>query len=135
VSTPPSIAPHVFRVEDGDPTLLGGFSPTSGHRHFPLAPVCPFTGAEDVEPLDLPRTGRLWLWTEVTAPPPGYTGPVPYGLGIVEIDDGPQLRVVGRLGDAPADGWTEGTPVRLVATTVPDPDGEPASTWAFEAAS
>jgi uncharacterized OB-fold protein len=125
----------VLRVDDdGTATLLGGYSPSSGHRHFPLAPVCPFTGADDVEPIDLPRTGRLWLWTEVTAPPPGYSGPVPYGLGVVELDDGPQLRVVARLGDAPAGGWVEGTPVRLVVATLPDPDGEPASTWAFEAA-
>jgi uncharacterized OB-fold protein len=93
--------------------------------------VCPFTGADDVEPVDLPRTGRIWLWTEVTAPPPGYGGPVPYGLGVVELDGDPLLRVVARLSGAPAGGWSEGTPVRLVAETVPGPDGEPASTWAF----
>ena len=91
MSSPPSIAPNVFRVDDDGATLLGGYSPTSGHRHFPRSPVCPFTGADDVQPIDLPRTGRLWL-------------------------------------------WTEGTPVRLAASTVPDPDGEPASVWTFEAA-
>jgi uncharacterized OB-fold protein len=132
VTAPPSIAPSVLRVDaDGTPTLLGGASPTSGLRHFPRSPVCPFTGAEDVEPVDLPRTGRIWLWTEVTAPPPGYTGPVPYGFGIVELDGEPLLRVVTRLAAPPEGGWQEGSPVRLVAETVPDADGEAASTWAF----
>jgi uncharacterized OB-fold protein len=132
VTPPPSIAPHVLRIDaDGTPTLLGGTSASSGLRHFPPSPVCPFTGADDVEPVDLPRTGRIWLWTEVTAPPPGYAGPVPYGLGVVELDGEPLLRVVGRLVAAPEGGWSQGAPVRLVAETVPDPDGEPASTWAF----
>jgi uncharacterized OB-fold protein len=76
--------------------LVGGFSATSGHHHFPLADVCPYTGASDVVPVDLPTTGRLWLWTVVTASPPGYDGPVPYGLGIVVLD-GVDLRVAGRL--------------------------------------
>ena len=132
----PSIAPSVLRIdEDGAPTLLGGRSATSGLRHFPLAPVCPYTGATDVEPLDLPREGRVWLWTEVTAAPPGYGGPLPYGLGIVELAGEPLLRVVARLGAAPDGGWQEGTPVRLVAEELPDADGEPALTWCFEATS
>ncbi len=74
--------------------LVGGFSATSGHHHFPLADVCPYTGADDVVAVDLPTTGRLWLWTVVTAAPPGYDGPVPYGLGIVRLD-GVDLRVAG----------------------------------------
>jgi uncharacterized OB-fold protein len=132
---PPSIAPTVLRVDDdGTATLLGGWSPTSGLRHFPRAPVCPYSGADDVEPVDLPRTGRLWLWTEVRAAPGGYAGPVPYGLGIVELDGEPLLRVVGRLAAAPEGGWSQGTPVRLVAEVLVGPDGEAATTWTFERA-
>jgi uncharacterized OB-fold protein len=124
----PSIAPSVVRVEaDGSVTLLGGRSPSSGLRHFPRAPVCPFTGADDVEDLDLPRTGAVWLHTTVTSPPPGYAGPVPYGLGVVELDGEPLLRVVARLvGDV-----DEGTRVELCAVGVPGPDGPPVLTWAF----
>ena len=64
---------------------------------FPRNPVCPFTGADDIEPVDLPRTGTVWLHTTVTVAPPGYSGPVPYGLGIVELDGDPLLS-----GDPPA---------------------------------
>ncbi len=109
-------------------TLLGGWSPTSGFRHFPLSPVCPFTGADDVEPVDLEHSGTVWLHTTITAPPPGYTGPVPYGLGIVELDGTPLLRVVTRLA---GDGIEVGTHVELDGEEVPGPDGEPVMTWVF----
>ncbi len=117
-----------MRVDADGPTLLGGWSPSSGLRHFPLAPVCPFTGADDVEPIDLPRTGTVWLRTTVNVAPPGYTGPVPYGLGIVELDGLPMLRVVSRLAGADL---TRGAEVRLDGEELPGPDGEPVLTWVF----
>ncbi len=121
-----SIAPDLLRLDDDGPTLLGGYSPSSGHTHFPRQPVCPYTGADDVEPVDLPRTGRLWLWTTVTAPPPGYSGPVPYHFGVVELADG--LRVIGRLVYGALEP-TERAPVRLTTETV---GGDSTATWAFE---
>ncbi len=125
----PPIDPGVLRVDDdGTVVLLGGWSPSSGCRHFPRAAVCPFTGADDVEPVDLPRTGTLWLQTEVTVAPPGYTGPVPYRLGIIELDGEPLLRVVSRLA---GDDATPGSPVRLDGEVLPGPDGESTLTWVF----
>ena len=114
---------------DGDAVrLIGGFSPTSGHHHFPLAPVCPYTGAEDVQRVTLPTTGTLWAWTAVTTPPPGYDGPVPYGFGVVELD-GVGLRVVGRLTESEPSTLREGQPMRVVAEQVGD-----LVVWAFTAA-
>ncbi len=86
------VEPSVLRVDDDGITLLGGWSATSGFRHFPRAAVCPFTGADDVVPVDLPRSGTVWLHTTVHLAPGGYTGPTPYGLGIVELDGEPLLR-------------------------------------------
>jgi uncharacterized OB-fold protein len=126
--SPQPIDPAVLRVDEDGVTLVGGWSPTSGLRHFPRSPVCPFTGADDVEPVDLPRTGRVWLHTTVSIAPPGYSGPVPYGLGIVELDGDPMLRVVSRLR---GDGIAPGTRVVLDGDEVPGPDGEPSVTWVF----
>ncbi len=122
------IDPTVLRVDDDGVTLLGGWSPSSGFRHFPASPVCPFTGSDDVEPIDLPRTGTVWLHTTVHIAPPGYTGAVPYGLGIVELDGEPLLRVVSRLA---GEGLDRGTTVHLDGEEVPGPDGEPSITWVF----
>jgi uncharacterized OB-fold protein len=101
-------------IGDGTIALVGGYSPSSGHHHFPLADLCPYTGADDVERVLLPTTGRLWLWTSVTSAPPGYDGPVPYGLGIVILDE-TDLRVAGRLTVADPAALAEGDPMRLVA--------------------
>ena len=125
---PRPIDPSVLRIDDDGVTLLGGWWPSSGYGHFPASPVCPFTGADDVEPLDLPRAGTVWLATTVTVAPPGYTGPVPYGLGVVELDGDPRLRVVSRLS---GDGLAPGTRVTLDGEELPGPDGEPSVTWVF----
>ena len=91
-------------------------------------PVCPFTGADDVEALDLPRAGAVWLNTTVNVAPPGYTGPVPYGFGIVELDGTPLLRIVARLA---GERVAPGRRVRLDGEPVPGPEGEPVLTWVF----
>ena len=121
--------------DDGEASLVGGYSATSGFSHFPRQVVCPFTGADDVVERRLPRFGRLWLWTAVTAAPPGYTGAVPYGLGVVQLDasreDEPALNVVGLLTVADPACWSEGDPVEVTTVEVPGPDGEPMTTWAF----
>ena len=111
--------------DDGRPVLVGGFSASSGLHHFPPAPVCPYTGADDVTAVALSRTGRLWTWTAVTAAPPGYEGPVPYGFGIVELD-AEHLRVVTRLTEADPATLVEGQPMELVTETFGD-----LTVWAF----
>jgi uncharacterized OB-fold protein len=114
---------------DGQGVLHGGFSATSGEHHFPLAPLCPYSGADDVVAVELPRTGTLWAWTAVTAAPPGYAGPIPYGFGIVELD-GIGLRVVGRVTVADPAALAHGQPMEVVAEILPTDDGD-ITVWAF----
>lgn len=115
--------------DDGSVRLIGGFSPTSGRHHFPLSPVCPYTGAEDVEEVRLSDQGTLWAWTAVNVAPPGFAGDVPYGLGVVELTEG--LRVVGRLTEADPSALSEGQAMRVVGVTVAGPDGAEAVVWGF----
>ena len=119
-------ASQLLRIDGDTVVLRGGYSPTSGQHHFPRAEVCPYSGAEDVEDVDLPTTGRLWAWTAVTSPPPGYEGEVPYGFGVVELD-GIGLRVVTRLTESDPAALHEGDPMHLVAHTVDDE----LTVWAF----
>ena len=112
--------------DDGSIDLVGGYSPTSRRYHFPLLDTCPYTGATDVEPVTLSRDGTLWAWTAVTAAPPGYDGPVPYGFGVVELArEG--LRVVTRLQESDPARLTFGQPMTLVAEELPGS----VVTWAF----
>lgn len=112
--------------DDGTITLVGGYSPTSEKYHFPLLDTCPYSGATDVERVLLSRDATLWAWTAVTAAPPGYTGPVPYGFGVVELVR-EQLRVITRLREADPARLTFGQAMTLVADELPDGT----VTWAF----
>jgi uncharacterized OB-fold protein len=103
---------------EGGPRLVGGWSPSSGRFHFPLGPVCPYTGADDVEEVLLSAAGRLWAWTAVTAAPPGYEGPVPFGFGIVELEE-EGLRVIGRLTESDPAALSAGQSMRVVVDRLP----------------
>jgi len=87
------------------PRLLGSRCEVCGRHHFPRQDTCPYCAAAGARPVELSGRGRLWSWTAVTTPPPGYGGDVPYGFGVVELPEG--VRVVTRL--------TEADPARLVA--------------------
>lgn len=109
--------------DDGGITLVGGSCVTCDRPHFPLLDTCPLCGATTVTLLRLSRTGTLWGWTAVTAAPPGYDGPVPFGFGVVELPEG--LRVVTRLTEADPDVLTFGQPMAVVADVVATRPAEP----------
>lgn len=135
MTEPPPLTEDLFRTDGATAVLLGGRSRSTGRTHFPLALVCPYTGADDVDAVELPTEGVLWGWTSVTGAPPGYLGEVPYVLGVVELTDG--LRVVGRIVGADPDGdrtpLRHGQPMEVCTDVVPDAEGSPRSVWAFRA--
>ena len=113
-------------TDNGSIALIGGYSPTSEKFHFPLLDTCPYSGATDVERVTLSLDATLWAWTAVTAAPPGYTGPVPFGFGVVELVH-EQLRVITRLRESDPARLEFGQPMKLVADELPDG----VVTWAF----
>jgi uncharacterized OB-fold protein len=128
-----AISDGLFELhDDGTIALVGGYSPTSKRFHFPRLDSCPYTGATDVETVTLSSDGVLWAWTAVTAAPPGYAGPVPFGFGVVELTH-EQLRVITRLTEPDPANLKFGQAMRLVAQTLPGEAGD-VVTWAFEAA-
>jgi len=123
-----AIAEGLFELDaDGAIALVGGYSPTSRQYHFPLLDTCPYSGATDVERVLLSREATLWAWTAVTAPPPGYEGPVPFGFGVVELV-AERLRIITRLRESDPSQLTYGQNMTLVADELPGG----VVTWAFE---
>jgi len=128
-----SIADGLFDTDDDTIGLIGGYSPSSGRFHFPRLDACPYSGATDIQTVTLSTDATLWAWTAVTAAPPGYAGPVPFGFGVVELTH-EQLRIITRLTESDPTQLTFGQRMRLVAETLPLEKGETAITWAFEPA-
>jgi uncharacterized protein len=112
-----------------DPHLIGGACPSCGKLHFPKAGTCPYCGAAGIDAVALPTTGRLWAWTTVTAAPPGYAGPVPFGFGVVELAG--SLRVVTRITEPDTEALSAGQEMRLVLDEIGEREDEPVVTWAF----
>jgi scaffold protein (connect acetoacetyl-CoA thiolase and HMG-CoA synthase) len=131
--TAPVAPPGLWRTTDGVTTLLGGRSRSTGLLHFPRSPVCPYRGTDDVDDVELARTGVLWACTTVQTAPPGYTGPIPYHLGVVELDpdpDGQVLRVVGRIEGGATAGPAVGDRMEVVEVDVATDEGG-ITVWGF----
>ena len=120
----PETAARLLVAEpDGSCRLLGHRCEACGVAGFPRAERCGSCGSTAVAPVELGASGgTLFGFTQVTTAPPGYEGPVPYGFGIVELDDG--IRVLGRLaGDGDLDALTFGQRMRCVVDAL--------GVWAF----
>jgi uncharacterized OB-fold protein len=114
---------------DGGGRLLVGACGACDRLHFPATRDCPYCSAEGCTSRALSGQGTLCLFTIVINRPPGYSGEVPFGFGVVELpDDG--LRVVSRLVESDPSVLTRGTPMRFRVV----PLTETTVTWAFERA-
>lgn len=128
-----AIAPGLWRDDAAGPRLVGTSCASCRRRSFPAVDTCPWCGGTEVAAADLATTGTLWAWTAVTAAPPGYSGAIPFGFGVVQLDDG--VRVITRLTQADPDALTFGQPMRLVLDVVDhDEEGRNVVTWAFQEA-
>jgi uncharacterized OB-fold protein len=118
------------RDADGGGRLLGGACGGCGRLHFPATRDCPYCSAEGCTTRALSGQGTLCLFTTVINRPPGYSGEVPFGFGVVELPEG--LRVIARLTETDPERLAFGMPVRL--SFVPlhvDDDGRQVITYAF----
>ena len=110
--------------------LVGGRCTSCGEHHFPRLTTCPSCSSGVCEEILLSDRGSLWVWTAVTAPPPGYRGEVPFGFGVVELPEG--LRVITRLTEALPSRLVFGQSMRLdVVPLHVDDDGRTVVTYAF----
>jgi uncharacterized protein len=104
---------------DGEPpALLASHCTACGEHLFPRTDACVYCAAPDPEPVELSGPATLWAWTAVTAPPPGYLGDVPYGVGVVEF--GEAIRVIGRLTESDPAALTSGQPMVLRVVPLDD---------------
>ncbi len=74
------------------PHLLGSRCTHCGEVTFPKQHRCANCSSEAVEEVPLSARGTLYSFTNVNYPvPDGYKGPVPYGVGMIELPEGVRL--------------------------------------------
>ena len=86
---PRSIAPDLFELDDdgGAHAARRLLADAAGCTTSRASRLCPYTGADDVEPARLPPTRHaVGCGPRSPRAPPGYAGPVPFGFGVVELD-------------------------------------------------
>jgi hypothetical protein len=72
--------------------LLGVKCETCGKYYFPKRSVCPKCRRKGkLVEFKYSGKGKIYSFTEVTAPPEGFEDQVPYVLAIIELDEGAKL--------------------------------------------
>jgi uncharacterized OB-fold protein len=80
---------------DGKPRLVGGKCFSCGEVIFPKLEICPNCQEEKIEEITLSIRGKIYSYTVVMQRPrPYYKGPVPYGLGFVELPEGVRIETL-----------------------------------------
>jgi len=128
--------PGLFRETPEGPRLLGSRCNGCGAVYFPKDVVChnPECEAPDLAEVDFGPRGKLWSYAVQNYQPPSPVltrDPyVPYGMGVVDLDDG--LRVMGRIDVADPMAVEVGADVELTVGAVgSDADGNEIVTWMF----
>jgi uncharacterized protein len=75
-----------------EPHLIGSKCRNCGEVVFPRQRGCPNCCSENVEEIPMGPKGKLYSFTNVNrAVPEGYKGPVPYGVGLVDLPEGARI--------------------------------------------
>jgi len=85
-----SINEKLFKIPSPgeEPRLKGAKCKSCGELFFPARTKCRKCFAEDMEEISLSQRGKVYSYTIVRNATPGYTGPVPYAVGAVELPGG-----------------------------------------------
>ncbi len=65
--------------------LQGAKCKSCGRVHFPPKQACPYCGSRDLEPVELPKRGKLVSYTVVYAVPEGARNYSPVYVGLIDL--------------------------------------------------
>jgi hypothetical protein len=93
--------------------LIGSRCETCGEVSFPKGVICPNCQSYVLEEILLDPKGKLYSFTNVNHPvPEAYKGPIPYGVGLIELPEG--VRIVSYLTESDPEKLRVGMDMMLV---------------------
>ena len=78
---------HLPKSQGEEPRLISTKCEVCGEILFPRQDRCSKCGEEKMKEITLSRRGKIWSWTKINYPGPGYTGKVPYGVVQVQLPE------------------------------------------------
>lgn len=119
------IAEGLFTVPSSEldkPHLIGSKCKVCGEVVFPKQSGCPNCCSADIEDTLLGPKGKLYSFTNVNNPVPmGYKGPIPYGVGLIDLPEG--ARVEAYLTESDPSKLKVGMDMMLIVDKLFDEDG------------
>ncbi len=104
--------PRFWRERARKYRLVGGRCRKCNSIVYPHRSVCPHCGAENMEPIELPRRGKVVTFSVVRHPPRGFEGKEPFLVAVIELENG--ARVLSQLVDVHPEDVKEGMEVVAV---------------------
>jgi uncharacterized OB-fold protein len=92
--------------------LMAGKCKKCGKIHFPPRQLCNECLSTEFEWTQIPTQGKLLTYTIIHVAPTQFQTMAPYGIGIIELDDG--VRIPGMIKNASLDKITVGMPLRII---------------------
>jgi len=82
-----------------------------GKAFFPPRLICSKCQGRQFEPFNMRLTGKVLTYTIIRTPADEFSGEAPFAVGIVQMDDGPNLTM--QIVDVPFEEIKIGMPLRL----------------------
>jgi uncharacterized OB-fold protein len=121
---------HFSPSGQGPSYLIGSQCEKCGQTFFPMKIQCPKCSAKEMKETPLSSRGKLYTYTVIYQPPPGYVGKTPYAVGKVELPEGE--RILAPLVEVEPPQLRVGMEMELVIGKVfEDPEGGEVVTYQF----
>ncbi|MEB3755686.1 MAG: Zn-ribbon domain-containing OB-fold protein [Desulfurococcales archaeon] len=95
--------------------LIGGRCKKCDRVFFPPQNRCPYCGSDEIEPVNLPRIGKLLSYTVSYNPPEGYKLQTPLIIGLIDLGE---TRIIAQLTDISPEEISEGIEVEAVVRKI-----------------
>jgi uncharacterized OB-fold protein len=112
------ISPRYFREIPQRYRLEAGRCKKCGKIYFPPRQYCGECKSKEFETINLSDTGKLLTYTIIRVGPSNFSGETPYGVGVVELDDG--VRLTAQFADTELEKIKIGQKIKLVFRRIQD---------------
>jgi len=123
--------PLIWRMIPEKYYIMGSHCATCKKDFFPFRQICPnCRRLGKVSEKRMPTTGKIFSYTEVSAPPSGFEFESPYPLAIIELDNG--VKILAQIVDCPMEKIKIGAKVSMRFRRVGYDDEESAISYGYK---